>query len=62
MEQQKQRRGFAVLSPQKRSQIASMGGKAAHKLGKAHEWDSEGARKAGRKGGTISRGGRGKEG
>lgn len=45
------RRGFAGMDPQKRRQIASKGGQAAHARGTAHEWDSEEAREAGRKGG-----------
>lgn len=44
------------LSEQKRREIASKGGKAAHKAGRAHEFDSEEARRAGRKGGiAVSR-------
>jgi uncharacterized protein len=46
-------RGFAAMSPEKQKQIASEGGRAAHKLGVAHEWNSEEARKAGKKGGQI---------
>lgn len=53
-------RGFAAMSPEKRREIASKGGKAAHKKGTAHQWDSAAARKAGRKGGQASRGGKGK--
>jgi uncharacterized protein len=34
--------------------IASKGGKAAHQKGTAHEWTSEEARDAGRKGGLAS--------
>lgn len=48
-------RGFASMDPEKRRKIASMGGKAAHEKGTAHEWDSEEARRAGRKGGQLSR-------
>lgn len=54
------KRGFASLSPEKRREIAQKGGLAAHDRGTAHEWNSEEAKKAGRKGGQISRGGRGK--
>ena len=43
------RRGFAAMDPEKQKQIASMGGKAAHKAGRAHEFSSEEARAAGRK-------------
>lgn len=49
------RRGFAVMSPEKQREIARQGGKAAHKRGVAHEWSSEEARQAGKKGGKISR-------
>jgi general stress protein YciG len=52
----KQRRGFAVLSPERQREIASMGGRTAHALGHAHKYTSEEARDAGRKGGvTVSR-------
>jgi uncharacterized protein len=38
----------------KQKEIASKGGKAAHQKGTAHEWTSEEAREAGRKGGMAS--------
>jgi general stress protein YciG len=47
-------RGFASVDPAKRREIASKGGKAAHEKGTAHEWTSEEARVAGRKGGKAS--------
>ncbi len=50
-------RGFASMDPQKQKEIASAGGRAAHKQGVAHEWSSDEAREAGRKGGQNSRGG-----
>lgn len=56
----KERRGFASMSPEKQREIASKGGRAAHTKGTAHEWTSEEARAAGRKGGQASRGGRGR--
>jgi general stress protein YciG len=43
-------RGFAGLSSERRSEIASMGGKTAHQLKKAHQFSSEEAQAAGRKG------------
>lgn len=49
----KSNRGFAAMSPERQRQIASEGGRAAHKLGVAHEWSSDEARKAGKKGGQI---------
>lgn len=54
------KRGFAAMDPKKQREIASKGGKAAHEQGAAHEWTSETAKKAGRKGGKVSRGGRGR--
>jgi general stress protein YciG len=53
-------RGFASMNPEKRRKLASMGGKAAHAKGTAHQWTHEEAVEAGRKGGRISRGGKGK--
>lgn len=54
------RRGFASMSPAERSRIASLGGKAAHEKGTAHEFTSEEARRAGRKGGKASGASRGR--
>ena len=48
-------RGFASMSAEKKREIASKGGRAAHALGTAHKWTSEEAQAAGRKGGSISR-------
>ncbi len=48
-------RGFASMDPQKQREIASKGGRAAHVQGTAHEWSSDEARQAGRKGGAASR-------
>jgi len=58
--ERKERRGFASMSPEKQREIASKGGRAAHEKGTAHEWSAEEARSAGRKGGQVSRGGRGR--
>lgn len=52
--------GFASMAPERQKEIASKGGKAAHERGTAHEWNRQEAREAGRKGGQISRGGRGR--
>ena len=49
--QNRSNRGFASMDPEKQREIASEGGKAAHEKGTAHEFDSEEAREAGRKGG-----------
>ena len=50
----KEDRGFASMDRSKQREIASKGGKAAHQKGTAHEWTSEEAREAGRKGGMAS--------
>ena len=50
----KEDRGFASMNRTKRREIASRGGKAAHLKGTAHEWSSEEAREAGRKGGLAT--------
>jgi general stress protein YciG len=60
MAERKERRGFASMSPEKQREIASKGGRAAHEKGTAHEWTADEARNAGRKGGQVSRGGRGR--
>jgi general stress protein YciG len=44
-------RGFASMDPARQREIASEGGRAAHASGNAHEFSSEEAREAGRKGG-----------
>ena len=50
------RRGFASMDPAKQREIASKGGRAAHAKGTAHEFTSDEARVAGRKGGeAVSR-------
>lgn len=47
-------RGFASMDRTKQREIASKGGRAAHEKGTAHEWTSDEARAAGRKGGVAS--------
>lgn len=47
-------RGFGSMDRAKQREIASKGGKAAHKKGTAHEWTREEAAEAGRKGGQQS--------
>lgn len=42
-------RGFAALTPEKKKEIASMGGRAAHASGRAHQFSTEEARAAGKK-------------
>jgi hypothetical protein len=41
------KRGFASMDPNKQREIASEGGRAAHRSGNAHEFTSEEARAAG---------------
>jgi general stress protein YciG len=50
----KARRGFAAMSAEKQREIASLGGKAAHAKGTAHEFSPDEAREAGRKGGQAA--------
>lgn len=45
------KRGLASADQETRERVASEGGKAAHAQGTAHEWNSEEAKEAGRKGG-----------
>jgi general stress protein YciG len=49
----KSKRGFASMDPARQRAIASKGGRAAHEKGTAHEWSSDEARNAGRKGGEV---------
>lgn len=46
-------RGFAAISPERRKEISSSGGKAAHAAGTAHQFSSAEARVAGTKGGIA---------
>ena len=49
-------RGFAGMDAEKQRQISAKGGRASHQKGTGHEFTSEEAREAGRKGGQASRG------
>ncbi|MDB4941183.1 MAG: ral stress protein [Labilithrix sp.] len=54
------RRGFAAMDRDRVKEIASKGGRAAHAAGTAHQFSSDEARNAGRKGGMaphVRRGG-----
>lgn len=55
-------RGFAAIDRARVREIASLGGKAAHRAGTAHQFNTEEARAAGKKGGAAphTRRGRGK--
>jgi general stress protein YciG len=46
-------RGFASMDSNRQREIASKGGRAAHKKGAAHQWTREEAQAAGRKGGLA---------
>ena len=46
-------RGFASMDRDRQREIASKGGRAAHKKGAAHQWTREEAQVAGRKGGLA---------
>jgi transcriptional regulator with XRE-family HTH domain len=48
-------RGFARLSPEERRHVSSLGGKAGHAKGAAHEFTHEEAVSAGRESGCIRR-------
>ncbi|MBF2017532.1 MAG: stress-induced protein [Rivularia sp. T60_A2020_040] len=50
----KDQRGFASMDEEKQREIASKGGKAAHEKGNAHDFSSEEAREAGKKGGEVT--------
>ena len=59
-ERRPRRRGFAAMDRDRVREIASKGGKAAHAAGTAHQFSSDEARVAGRKGGQaphVRRGG-----
>jgi general stress protein YciG len=47
------KRGFASMDKDKQREIASMGGKAAHALGRGHRFSPDEARDAGRRGGLA---------
>lgn len=53
----KQRRGFALLSPERRAEISAMGGAAVPAKMRAFTTNRSLATAAGRKGGKASRGG-----
>lgn len=44
-------RGFASMTPERRREIAALGGRSAHAQGTAHKWTKEEAAEAGKKGG-----------
>jgi general stress protein YciG len=52
MKTEHKKRGFAAMDAARQRAIAREGGRAAHRSGRAHEFSSEEARAAGRKGGS----------
>ena len=51
----KSKQGFAAMDPLRQRELASMGGRAAHEQGTAHEFNSHTAKEAGRKGGLAAK-------
>jgi general stress protein YciG len=43
------------MDPERKREIASEGGRAAHRKGTAHQWTRDEARDAGRKGGLAKK-------
>jgi hypothetical protein len=48
------KRGFALLSPERRRELARLGGKACQASGKAHRWTEKNGKAIGRLGGLAS--------
>ena len=53
-EKPRKSRGFAAMDPKLVSELAKRGGRAAHRAGTAHQFTSDEARVAGRKGGMAT--------
>ena len=53
MNDQPKPRGFQTMTAERQREIASAGGQAAHRKGSAHQFTTEEARAAGRKGGAA---------
>jgi uncharacterized protein len=49
----RRKRGFAAMDPATRREISRRGGEASHESGRGHEFNSEEAREAGRRGGEA---------
>jgi general stress protein YciG len=54
----KSKKGFASMTPEKRREIASLGGKKAQELGTGHRFTSEEAARAGQLGGKLGKRGK----
>jgi general stress protein YciG len=52
---ERRKRGFAAMDPALAQEISRKGGIAAHRAGTAHEFSTEEARRAGKKGGLAVR-------
>lgn len=52
----KKPKGFAAMTEERRRELARLGGKRVHELGKAHVFSHEEAIAAGRRRGMIQRG------
>jgi len=59
-DEKKKPRGFAAISPERRREISSKGGKSAHAKGTAHQFTTEEAKIAGAKGGVAPHASRGR--
>lgn len=55
MADEKLNKGFRAMDPKKQREIASRGGRAAHRKGTAHEWTHDEAVEAGQAGGRAKR-------
>ena len=53
--QQKIRRGFATMTPERRREVSGKGGRTSQARGTAHQWTVEEARAAGRKSASLRR-------
>jgi general stress protein YciG len=51
---EKQKRGFALFTPERRAEVARKGALEAHRRGTARRWTREEARAAGRLGGAAA--------
>lgn len=56
MEEVKRRKGFSALTPERRREIASMGGKAVKPENRQYSKNPELAKQSGKKGGKLSSG------
>jgi general stress protein YciG len=50
----KVRRGFAAMDPELQRKLSSRGGAEAQRLGRAHQWTADEARRQGKRGGRAT--------